>query len=109
MAQSHPNIETCRQQVRGERDGLAAAAGRGVAEGAQRRTDAQRAAQGELSQVNFIDSTFNYNANFLSRLKSQLEVALHQHKALEGELERSRAEAEDQVENYFGNDRPERW
>ena len=33
-----------------------------------------------------------------------MEVALHEHKALEGELERSRAEAEDQVENYFEDD-----
>merc|ERR1719397_2238655 len=37
-----------------------------------------------------------HRENYL-RLKSQLEVALHQHKALEGELERSRAEAEQQV------------
>ena len=48
------------------------------------------------------------NSNFLIvtliRLKSELEVALHEHKALEGELERSRAEAEDQVENYFEDD-----
>ena len=37
----------------------------------------------------------------LPRLKSQLEVALHQHKALEEELERSRAEAEQQVGKSF--------
>ena len=37
----------------------------------------------------------------LSRLKSQLEVALHQHKALEEELERSRAEADQQVGNHL--------
>ena len=36
-------------------------------------------------------------------MKSQLEVALHQHKALEGELERSRAEAEQQVGKSFGH------
>ena len=33
-----------------------------------------------------------------------MEVALHQHKALEGELERSRAEAEQQVGKSFGHD-----
>ena len=37
---------------------------------------------------------------FNFRLKSQLEVALHQHKVLEGELERSKAEVEEQVDNF---------
>ena len=36
-------------------------------------------------------------------MKSQLEVALHQHKALEEELERSRAEAEQQVAKSRGH------
>ena len=35
---------------------------------------------------------------FNFRLKSQLEVALHQHKVLEGELERSKAEVAEQVD-----------
>ena len=37
---------------------------------------------------------------FNFRLKSQLEVALHQHKVLEGELERSKAEVEEQVDTF---------
>ena len=37
-------------------------------------------------------------------MKSQLEVALHQHKVLEEELERSKAEAEQQVGESFGHD-----
>ena len=37
---------------------------------------------------------------FNFRLKSQLEVALHQHKVLESELERSKAEVEEQVDTF---------
>ena len=46
------------------------------------------------SVTQFRSKLFNF------RLKSQLEVALHQHKVLEGELERSKAEVEEQVDTF---------
>ena len=56
-----------------------------------------RSEQHRENYLRFLGFNFDPNSNSLGRLKSQLEVALHQHKALEGELERSRVEAEDQV------------
>ena len=61
-----------------------------------------RSEQHRENYLRFLGFNFDPNSNSLGRLKSQLEVALHQHKALEGELERSRVEAEDQVP-YDGN------